>query len=109
MQVGQNLFIFYANTYLSSIINQCLALVHCKLQFKTSLIRLCSHTSFRTSSMYVVARPQAKLKVAIFYTKMAHGKTKQDTVLKLTHKMHNVLLQIGAKHGIDWIIRDGAF
>ena len=30
---------------------------------KTSLIRLCSHTSFRTSFMYVVARPQARLKV----------------------------------------------
>ena len=40
---------------------------------------------------------------------MAHGKTKRDTVLKLTHKMHNVLLQTGAKHGVDWIIRDGAF
>ena len=39
---------------------------------------------------------------------MAHGKTKQDTVLKLIHKMHNLLLQTGAKYGVDWIIRDGA-
>ena len=39
---------------------------------------------------------------------MAHGKTKRDTVLKLTHKMPNMLLQTGAKYGVDWIIRDGA-
>ena len=40
---------------------------------------------------------------------MAHGKTKRDTVLKLTHKMHNLLLQTGAKYGVDWIIKDEHF
>ena len=49
------------------------------------------------------------MKVAMFTHIWLTEKLKRDTVLKLTHKMHNMLLQIGAKHGIDWIIRDGAF
>ena len=50
------------------------------------------------------------MKVAIFTRiYMAHGKTKRDTVLKLTHKIHNLLLQTCSKHGVDWIIRNGEF
>ena len=48
------------------------------------------------------------MKVAIFTCIWLTEKPK-EIVLKLTHKMHNLLLQTGAKHGVDWIIRDGAF